>query len=56
MAYAIIDTAIVLAAGAMTAKLAIVIVVSLLTKLAAVYLGAMVAVHNASKNALVGVG
>jgi hypothetical protein len=59
LAYAIIDLAVSLAAGlaaAMTANLAVLIAISLLTKLAAVYLGALVAVHNASKNACVGAG
>ena len=51
LAYAIIDSGIVLAAGAMTAKIAVLVAVSLLTKLAAVYAGALVAVHNAAQNA-----
>ena len=48
LAYAVIDVAIVMAAGAMTAKIAMLCGVSLLTKLGAAYLGALVAVHNAS--------
>jgi hypothetical protein len=55
LTYAIIDLAVLLAAG-MTVKIAILCGVSLLTKLAAVYAGALVAVHNASKNASVGAG
>jgi hypothetical protein len=55
LAYAIIDVSIVLAAG-MTPKIAVLVAVSLLTKLAAVYLGALVAVRNASPNAPVGGG
>src|SRR5262249_23336897 len=41
-------------AAAMTAKIAILFAVSILTKLAAVSLGALVAVHNVSQNASVG--
>src|SRR5688572_25282655 len=51
LAYAIIDLGIVLAAGGMTAKDTVLVAVSLLTKLAAAYAGALVAVHNASQNA-----
>ena len=40
----------------MTAKIAILFAASFLTKLAAVYLGALVAVHNASQNAPPGHG
>lgn len=47
LAYAIIDLGVLLAAG-MTAKVAILCAVSLLTKLAAAYAGALVAVHNGS--------
>lgn len=50
LAYAIVDLGILLAVG-MTAKIAGLCAVSLLTKLAAVYAGALVAVHNASQNA-----
>jgi len=50
LAYAIIDLGVLLAAG-MTAKIAMLCAISLLTKLAAVYLGALVAVHKASQNA-----
>ncbi len=42
LAYAVIDVAIVLAAGAMTPKLAVLVTVSLLTKLGAAYAGALV--------------
>ena len=55
LAYAIVDLGIVLAAG-MTPKIAMLVAVSLLTKLAAAYLGALVAVQNASKNASFGPG
>jgi hypothetical protein len=41
--YAVIDLSIILMAGAMTSRLAILVAVSILTKLAAVYLGAMFA-------------
>jgi hypothetical protein len=56
LAYAIIDVGIVLAAGGMTTRIAIFCTVSLLTKLAAVYAGALVAAHNASQSASVGTG
>jgi MFS family permease len=59
LAYAIIDLGIVLAAGAkegLTAKMWVLVAVSLLTKLAAAYAGALVAVHNASQNASAGPG
>jgi hypothetical protein len=56
LAYAIIDLGIVLAAGGMTAKDTVLVAVSLLTKLAAAYAGALVAVHNASQNASAGPG
>jgi MFS family permease len=59
LGYAIIDLGVSLAAGlaaAMTPKLAVLYAISLLTKLAAGYLGALVAVHNASQNAAVGPG
>jgi hypothetical protein len=46
LAYGLIDVGVCLAAG-MTAKIAVFIAVSLLAKLAAVWLGALVAVHNA---------
>src|SRR5918992_4477936 len=52
LAYAVIDLGIVLAAGAkdgLTAKMWVLVAVSLLTKLAAAYAGALVAVHNASQ-------
>lgn len=55
LAYAIIDLGVLLAVG-MTGKIAILFAVSFLTKLAAVYLGALVAVHNASQNAPPGHG
>ena len=55
LAYALIDLGVLLAAG-MNTKIAILFAVSFLTKLAAVYLGALVAVHNASQNASVGPG
>ncbi|MFM9994918.1 MAG: hypothetical protein ACKVU4_03855 [Phycisphaerales bacterium] len=55
LAYALIDLGVLLAAG-MTTKIAILCAVSLLTKLAAAYAGALVAVHNASQNAPVGLG
>jgi hypothetical protein len=55
LTYALIDLGVLLAAG-MTAKIAILFTVSFLTKLAAVYAGALVAVHNASQNASVGAG
>lgn len=48
LAYAILDLGIVLAAGGITAKIAALVGVSLLTKLAAAYLGALVRVHNAA--------
>ncbi|MGH7133365.1 MAG: hypothetical protein ACREJO_15640 [Phycisphaerales bacterium] len=47
LAYAIIDLGVLLAAG-MTAKIAVLCAVSLLTKLAAAYGGAMVAARNAA--------
>jgi len=59
LAYAVIDLGIVLAAGAkecLPAKMWMLIAVSLLTKLAAAYAGALVAVHNASQNAPLGNG
>lgn len=56
LAYAIIDLGIVLAAGGMTAKIAVLVAVSLLTKLAAAYAGALVAVHNAAPAAATGPG
>jgi hypothetical protein len=46
LAYAVIDLAIVAASG-MTAKAGVLVAVSLLTKLAAVYGGALVASHRA---------
>jgi hypothetical protein len=48
LSYALFDLGILLAAGGMTARLAVLVVVSLLTKLAAAYAGAMVAAHYAS--------
>jgi hypothetical protein len=48
LAYAIIDLGVVLAAGGMTAKLAVLVAASLLTKLAAAYAGALVAARNAA--------
>ncbi|MCI0650786.1 MAG: hypothetical protein L0Z55_02760 [Planctomycetes bacterium] len=48
LAYAVIDLGVSLAAG-MTAKFAIPFTVSILTKLGAVYLGALVAVHNTAQ-------
>jgi hypothetical protein len=59
LAYAVIDLGIALAAGAkegLDAKTAVLFTVSLLTKLAAAYAGALVAIHNASQNAPVGPG
>jgi len=59
LAYTIIDLAVSLAMGlaaAMTPKLAVLVASSHLTKLAAVYLGALVVVHNATKNAPLGNG
>jgi hypothetical protein len=47
LAYAIIDLGVLLAAG-ISAKIAILYAVSMLTKLAAVYFGALLAVHKAS--------
>jgi hypothetical protein len=47
LAYAIIDTGIVIAAG-MNTKIAVLVTVSLLTKLAAAYAGALVALRTAS--------
>lgn len=47
LAYAIIDTGIVIAAG-MNAKIALLVAVSLLTKLAAAYAGGLVALRSAS--------
>ena len=55
LAYALIDIGVLLAAG-LTARIAVLFAVSFLTKLAAVYLGALVAVHNASQNAPLGHG
>lgn len=55
LAYAIIDLAVLLAAG-MTPKIALLVAVSILTKLAAVYLGALVAVHNAAQKVPSGLG
>lgn len=54
-AYAIIDLGVLLAAG-MTAKIAILFAVSFLTKLAAAYVGALVAVQSASQSAPLGSG
>lgn len=48
LAYAVIDVGVLLAAG-MTIKLASICIVSLLTKLAAAYGGALLAAHNASQ-------
>ena len=59
LAYAIIDVGIIVAAGAkegLTAKDWVLVSVSLLTKLAAAYAGALVAVHHASQKASVGPG
>ncbi len=53
--YAVIDVGVLLAAG-MTAKIAALCSVSLLTKLAAVYLGALLAAHNAVPSAAPGAG
>lgn len=50
LAYAMIDIGVLLAAG-MTGKIAVLFAISFLTKLAAVYVGALVAVHNTSQNA-----
>lgn len=50
LTYAIIDVGVLLASG-MTSKIAILVTVSMLTKLAAVYAGALAAVHNAAQNA-----
>ncbi len=55
LAYGLIDLGVLLAAG-MTAKIAILFATSFLTKLAAVYLGALVAVHNARQIAPLGHG
>ncbi len=52
LAYALIDLGVLLAAG-MTAKIAMLCAISLLTKLAAALAGALVAVHNASQIASV---
>jgi hypothetical protein len=51
LAYALIDLGVSLAAG-MTGKIVILVAASILTKLGAACLGALVAVHNASQNAL----
>ena len=59
LAYAVIDLGIVLAAGAkecISAKMWVLIAVSLVTKLAAAYAGGLVAVRNASGNSAVGAG
>ena len=59
LAYAVIDLIIVLAVGGkegLTAKDVVLIAVSLVTKLAAAYAGALVAVHSASQNAPPSVG
>ena len=59
LAYAVFDLGIVLAAGAkegLTAKMWVLVAVSLLTKLAAAYAGALVAAHNASQNSSAGPG
>jgi hypothetical protein len=55
LAYAVIDLGVLLAAG-MTPKIALLVAVSILTKLAGVWLGALVAVHNAAQNAPSGPG
>lgn len=55
LTYAIIDIGVLLAAG-MTTKIAVLCAVSLLTKLAAAYGGAVVSVHSASQSASVGPG
>ena len=51
LAYAVIDLGIVLAAGAMTTKIALLCTVSLLAKLGAAWLGALVAGHYAAQSA-----
>lgn len=53
--YAIIDLGVLLAAG-MNTKIAVLFAISFLTKLAAVYVGALLAVHNASQSVPVGPG
>lgn len=55
LAYAIIDLVILLAAG-MTPKIAVVFTVAILTKLAAVWGGALVALRNASPGAALSAG
>lgn len=54
-AYALIDLAVLLAAG-MTGKVAPLFAISILTKLGAVYLGALVAVPHVSQSAPPGAG
>lgn len=56
LAYTLIDLGIVVAAGAMTAKLAVLVAISLLMKLAAAYAGALVGVHSGSQSAPVSPG
>jgi len=56
LTYAVVDLAIVLAAGGMTTKTGVLVAVSLLTKLAAAYAGAQVALRNVSPSAAVGAG
>src|SRR5687767_2644943 len=48
LAYAVIDLSIVLAAGALTSRIALLVAVSLITKLAAVYFGARFASHQSA--------
>lgn len=48
LAYAVIDTGIVLAAGGMTAKMAVLVAASHLTKLGAAFAGALVAGRSAA--------
>jgi hypothetical protein len=56
LTYAVVDLAIVLASGGMTAKMWVLVAVSILTKLAAAYAGALVAGRGASPGAPVGAG
>jgi hypothetical protein len=55
LAYAIIDLGVILVAGG-AGKMAVLVAISLMTKLGAAYAGALVAAHNASQNALAGNG
>ncbi|MFO0972949.1 MAG: hypothetical protein U1A27_05870 [Phycisphaerae bacterium] len=55
LAYALVDLGVLFAAG-MTAKIAVLCAVSLLTKLAAAYAGALAAVHHAARHGSAGLG